>query len=212
MTIKRNSILSLVLAGVAGIAAGSLVPVFNATLAAAATRHAKTVEAERFVMVDGEGKPRVVMQVTGGDAVIAMYDGSGADRTELRVDAAGRAVLGFFDEAGRKRVAIGENVKGKSGVGIYGPNGKQAAGLAISPNGEVSLTLLDSNRGTARVGLGVAASGAPALALFDQNGKDRGEFYLSADGAPGLALADPNGKTVSGLPMTKQPAPPQASH
>jgi len=212
MTSKRNSILSLVLAGVAGLAVGSLVPVFNATFAAAATRHAKTVEAERFVMVDGQGTPRAVMQVIGGDAVIAMYDASGADRTELRVNADGRAVLGFFDEAGRKRVAIGANAKGKAGVGIYGPNGKQAAGLAVSPEGEVGLTLLDSNRGTARVGLGVASNGAPALALFDQNGKDRGEFYVSADGTPGLALADPKGKTIAGLPATQPTAPSQVSH
>ena len=48
----------------------------------------------------------------------------------------------------------------------------------------------------------MASNGQPALALFDQNGKDRAELHLKADGSPGLALADDNGKTIAGLPMS----------
>jgi hypothetical protein len=62
------------------------------------------------------------------------------------------------------------------------------------------LTLYDPNTGRARVGLGVAANGSPALVLFDQKGNDRAELNINSKGKPGLALADENGKTIAGLP------------
>jgi hypothetical protein len=63
------------------------------------------------------------------------------------------------------------------------------------------VTLYDPKTGTARVGLGVAANGEPALALFDANGHDRAELHINAQGKPGLAFADEQGKTTAGLPM-----------
>ena len=78
------------------------------------------------------------------------------------------------------------------------------------------MTLYDPNTGVARVGLGVAANGEPALALFDQHGRDRAELHVNAQGKPGLALADEAGKTVAGLPMEEsgalQQAPPSDQH
>ena len=47
---------------------------------------------------------------------------------------------------------------------------------------------------------------APALVLFDQNGKDRAELQVTPSGKPGWAMADENGKSmIAGFPM-EQPA------
>jgi hypothetical protein len=66
------------------------------------------------------------------------------------------------------------------------------------------VTLYDPSTGRARVGLGVSASGEPALVLFDQGGRDRAEMHVTVNGKPGLALADENGKSIAGLPVQEQ--------
>ena len=62
----------------------------------------------------------------------------------------------------------------------------------------------DPETGLARLGLGVATTGEPALLLLDKGGIDRAEMSLRPDGKPGVAFADDKGKTVAGYP---QPAP-----
>ena len=93
-------------------------------------------------------------------------------------------------------------------MAIYGNNGRQMAGFTVAEDNQSSVTLYDPANGRARVGLGVAASGEPALVLFDQNGRDRAELHVTVTGKPGLALADESGKTMAGLPV-QEPQPPQ---
>jgi hypothetical protein len=66
------------------------------------------------------------------------------------------------------------------------------------------LTLFEQESGKARAGLGVAANGSPALALFDKNGEDRAELHISSSGKGSLNLLDQNGK-----PLTAPAAAPQ---
>jgi hypothetical protein len=181
-----------------GFLSGHLWP--SDSSAIAAVRHSKTVTAEKFVMVDSGGKQRGTMQVAeDGLSTLSLKDGSGKDRVELRVAAAGSAGLGFFDQNGHELAVFGEGADG-SGLRIFGRQGKQVAALGSLPTGESSLTLYDANTGRARVGLGVAAKGEPALVLLDQNGADRAELSLRSDGTPGLALLDGKGKIIAGLP------------
>jgi hypothetical protein len=91
------------------------------------------------------------------------------------------------------------------GIGVFSADGNQVASLSSAASGEVNITLYDNKTGFARAGLGLAADGAPALVLFDQNGKDRAELHVNSSGKPGLALADENGKSIAGLPI-EQPA------
>ena len=73
----------------------------------------------------------------------------------------------------------------------------------------MNLTLYDPNTGRARVGIGVAANGSPAVVLFDQKGNDRAELNINSKGKAGLALADENGKTIAGLPAETTTQAPQ---
>jgi hypothetical protein len=189
--------------GLIGGAAASMLGASNAFALHHAHR-ARTVEAEKFVLLGPNGDQRGMIQVSDkGTAALYLNDESGKERAELKVAADGRASLGFYDDSGLKRVVVGEGSAAGSpaGIGVFSADGNQVAGLSSSPNGEVNLTLYDGKTGLARAGLGLAADGTPALALFDQNGKDRAELHLNKEGKPGLALADESGKSISGLPM-----------
>jgi hypothetical protein len=132
-----------------------------------------------------------------------LNDESAKERAEFKVAADGGASLGFYDAQGSKRLVVGQGGAAgtQAGILIFSADGNQVAQLSSSVGGEVSLTLYDGKSGLARAGLGLSTNGTPALALFDQNGKDRAELHLDNSGKPGLALADENGKSVSGLPM-----------
>jgi len=196
---------------VGGLIGGALATMLGAGNAFAVRHgsHAKTVEAEQFVLLGRSGDQRGVIRVNDkGTAAFYLNDESGNEKTELRVTADGRASLGFYDSSGRKRVVVGEGSapESQAGIGIFSADGNEVAALSSSANGEVNLTLYDAKSGLARVGLGLSAEGAPALVLFDQSGKDRAELHVSPKGKPGLALADENGKSVAGLPMESSPA------
>jgi hypothetical protein len=187
---------------------GGLMALELAPSAVEAAHSMPAVRAQEFELVDRAGTRRAIMNITkGGMADLAMYDGHQRDRTELRVTEDGTATLGFYDEKGARRVLIGAVPGGRDGVTVYGNDSRILAGLTVGANNEASLTLYDPNTGRARAGLGVATTGAPALALFDSNGKDRAELHVGPHGKPGLALADENGKTIAGLPEKEASIP-----
>lgn len=170
-------------------------------LALASSHAAREIRAEKFVLIGPDGTERGDIQVTArGIADVELNDGQGRDRAEFHVGADGTSAVSFYDEVGVKRVVLG-NTAGRDGLAIYASNGRQLASFAVAEDNQSSVTLYDPNTGVARVGLGVAANGEPALALFDQKGHDRAELHVNSSGKPGLALADESGKTVAGLPI-----------
>ncbi len=182
-----------------GLVATQLAPaVANAAHAAHA---AHTIKAEQFELVDRAGTRRAALEVTANEmADLLLYDGDGHDRAELRVSRDGIATLGFYDDKGARRVLVGEAPGPTNGIAVFGSKGRVQASLTVNANDEASVTLYDPNTGRARVGLGVATSGTPALALFDEKGNDRAELHVGATGKPGLALADEAGKSIAGMP------------
>jgi hypothetical protein len=187
----------LVLTG--GFIGGAIAIEFTSAVAAGAKQPQK-IEAEQFVMVDGDGTEAAALQVTAsGIAALAMYDAQGHSRAEIRVTKDGRASVAFFDQNGSRLVAMGEDPS-RTGIAIYATNGKQLATLSAAPDNESSLTLYDPDTGRARAGLGLTTGGSPALVMFDENGRDRAELHVRKSGSPGLALADEGGRTIAGMP------------
>jgi hypothetical protein len=175
----RKYWLYAILALVGGVFGGALSGHLFPGDAEAAARAARVLKAEKFVLVDHDGNQRGVIQV----------------------DAENGAAIGFYDQNGNKRVILGETPHGRNGLAIYGTNGRQMAGFTVAGDNQSSVTLYDPANGRARVGLGVAATGEPALVLFDQKGRDRAEMHVTVKGKPGLALADETGKSFAGLPV-----------
>lgn len=199
---KHWTYAALALAGgiIGGAVSSQLLPAEGLALASA--RAAREIRAERFVLVGHDGTQRGIIQVNQrGYAEIALQDGLGRTRTEMRVSTDGTGAFGFFDANGAKRVIVGETPSGRDGIALYSTAGRQLASFSVAEDNQSSVTLYDPNNGRARVGLGVASNGEPALVLFDQYGRDRAEMHVNVNGDPGLALANASGKTIAGLPV-----------
>jgi hypothetical protein len=205
MTNRRHWLYALLaLAGgfIGGMIAIQLAPGESMAAAKAArARSARVVKAEQFVLVDRSGTQRGALQVADGTASLALNDGDGRNRAELRVRKEGASSVTFYDQAGNRRIEVGQSPSGRAGLAIFASGGgRQIAAVSAAENGETGFTLYDPTTGRARAGLGVAADGEPALVLFDQNGKDRAELHIAVQGKPGLVLADESGKTIAAVP------------
>jgi hypothetical protein len=207
---SRNFLYAAIVAA-GGFAGGMTAMQFAPGEALAAHHHnPRTLTAEEFQLVDRNGTQRALLQVTPrGLADLMMFDGEGNDRAEFWVARDGTSSLGFYDSKGTRRVLVGQAASGRSGLALYGDAGRQLASLSVTPDNQANLTLYDAKNGAARVGLGVAATGEPALVLFDQQGHDRAEIHVGANGNPGIALADSNGKSIAGLPVHESSTPAQ---
>jgi hypothetical protein len=186
-----------------GAIASRVAPAEGLALAATHGMHSmKEVRAQKFVLVSSDGTERGIIQVTSRNfADIELDDASGRDRAEFHVSGEGTSSLTFYDADGSKRVQLGSTPEGRDGLAIFASSGRQLSSFSVSEDNQSSVTLYDPNTGVARVGLGVAASGEPALALYDEKGHDRAELHVNSSGKPGLALADESGKTIAGMPM-----------
>jgi hypothetical protein len=192
-----------------GAFAGGIAATHLAASVASAEGRARSVSAEQFVLLDTNGSHRAIMKVApDGTTHLAMYDGMGRNRADFRVTRGGESAIGFYDQNGSPRVLVGEALGGRDGIAIYSTGGRQIATLSVSHDNQASLTLYDPNTGKARAGLGTAASGSPALVLFDQNGSDRAEIHVMPNGKPGIVLADENSKSIAGMPMHSASAQP----
>lgn len=130
------------------LAGGALLLVLGALLTTGQARPAaRAVEAERFVVKDGRGRPRAMLGVDGDVAALNLYDREGRARAALQVAADGTSRLGFFDRDGKNRVLLDVAGDGVSTVGFYDREGKAHAHLRV------------------------AADGSPALGFFDKEGK-----------------------------------------
>jgi hypothetical protein len=188
-----------------GAVSGHLFP--SVGVADAAARGAREMRAEKFVLVDRRGNERGTIEVTTrGFAQISLEDNDGRARGQFRVGGDGDSTLGFYDQNGAKRVVLGMSPTERDGLALYAANGRQIAGFSVTEDSQASIALYDPASGRARVGLGVATTGEPALGLFDKEGHDRAELHVNDQGKPGLSLADETGKSIAGLPM-QQPAP-----
>ncbi len=122
------------------------------------------IRAEKFELVDSQGRVRAVL-------------GLGISDNETG--------LTLFDENGMPRIVLAKLDSGMC-LSMFDENGTGCAELSISDAGTGLLSLSDKN-GTCRASLSVLDSG-PRLRLFDENGTLR-----TALNETGLSLCDENG-------------------
>src|SRR5262245_54686893 len=143
----------------AGLVGGAIAGSFWSIDARAAGR-AKTVEAEKFVLVDAGGRQRAALQVLANGLVdLSLQDAKGGNRATIGVEADGSTSIGLFDTKGYKVATLGQERDGHTGLLLYSPQGKGLASLTATPSGESALRLLDKTTGRVRAGMGVAATG-----------------------------------------------------
>jgi len=166
--LKLAGIVALVLVGAVG-------------LLAAAAPHARTIEAERFVLVDRHGIERAVL------APGQYFPG----QEEEDVSFLG---LSLFDEQGKMRVALvaTENSPANESYGLFflGADAGPQAGLGV--DADIAQLLFRDGKGNAPVWLTGGSPGGGMLTLTDDEGKH--EIHLKAGLPSVLRFSDEENK------------------
>lgn len=142
----------------------------------------QAVTAQKFLLVDANGKSR---------AFIGMHNGHPA--------------LSFADAKGEVRATFGIRSNGNPALFFYTKDGKPAAGAAVTDDSRA--LALYGPEGKPRVSLTTASSGQPAVDLADDKGLTRAALYLNEDGQPVVALDDAGGKVRALLDLDKNGRP-----
>jgi hypothetical protein len=141
----------------------------------------RVVEAEAFILKDGQGKTRARLSLRNGFSPgLELYDKDGNVRAILGMDPDSSSGLLFFDEEQKPRASLGLNMDGPR-LWFADKSNKTRASINLSPDGSPGLELLDQE-GNMRAVLGstsivTARTGSvdqrpeSSLVLFDKNWK-----------------------------------------
>ncbi|HEV3261148.1 MAG TPA: hypothetical protein VG013_30125 [Gemmataceae bacterium] len=106
----------------------------------------KVVEAESFVLKDGQGNIRAELSLRSGFPGLIMYDENKKRRAELSVGASGVGLL-FFDESGlcRLQACLERDRPGIAtpAISVAGQRGQGGIVLYVGPDALTGITFLD---------------------------------------------------------------------
>jgi hypothetical protein len=167
--------------------------------AEAATRHARSIVAEQFVLVDRMGMKRAELVMERGEPLLEFYGPNGkTQRASIGVDMKGTARARFYSSTGISQAALGVTGEGRAGVALLDRLQHLRATFDVAIGGEPTLRLYDEK--SARIGLDITEAGSPGLALLGPEGKTRMAMVLSNDSTPSLTFYGLDGKATRTLP------------
>ena len=168
-------------------------------MAEAATRHARSIVAEQFVLVDRMGVKRAELVMERGEPLLEFYGPNGkTQRASIGVDMKGTARARFYSSTGISQAALGVTGEGRAGVALLDRLQHLRATFDVAIGGEPTLRLYDEK--SARIGLDITEAGSPGLALLGPEGKTRMAMVLSNDSTPSLTFYGLDGKATRTLP------------
>ncbi len=175
------------------------------------------VKAKKFVVVDDDGKERVVIGRPGGDlgsdaSGVFVYDRAGELRVctaspqpdppggERREVASG---LLIFDKTGTERGGF-STLNDDSVVCALDGKDREAIAMAVWPNGLPTFAMYDpaEKNYEPSVWLNVGLNGYPGLSFLDPNGKSRMVVGIDQDTKAGISLSDANEKELVKLKLS----------
>lgn len=157
-------------------------------------RPAEEVRAERFILVDKDGREQGVFGFTqGGHPGLRIGPVEGGMTAELQIDRSGMPRFGLMDDQGRAIVGIGVLEKNLPVIVLKGPNGERQVAMTVSKDGTPYVGLYDSEK-RARSEWKLDANGNPVLVLRDQKGQGRGLFGVVGPGIAAMSLMNPQGR------------------
>ena len=130
--------------------------------AAGKTPAPEVIRAQRFELVDAEGRLRAVLT----DAGLVLYDEKGKSRATLSLDTDGRPTLSLSDERGKLRAMLA--LDGSPTLMLWDEQGEVRATLSLFSGGP-GLSLCDE-KGKTRALLALL-NGRPSLVLADEKGQ-----------------------------------------
>jgi hypothetical protein len=112
-------------------------------LAAIGQARPTVIEAQRFVVKDARGKPRVIVGTFGETSAVNLYDRDGRARAILQVSADGGSRLAFHDRETKSRAVIYVDPDAATTVGFYGGDQRARAQLIVTADGDATVGLFD---------------------------------------------------------------------
>src|SRR5579864_1777911 len=153
----------------------------------------KLVEAQQFVLRDGEGRlgGRFEMNEKDG-ASLRLYDRGERSRLWLRVKPTGEADVALADQNARLRFLVSMSDDNSAKLTFLAPDGTGPR-LRISSEPEPKIVFSDKE-GKDRLFLVLSAEGDPTMGFVGKSGKVQVGLDVNKDGEPGLSLAGKDGK------------------
>jgi hypothetical protein len=176
---------------------------------------AKSVEAEKFVLRDSEGRPRAMLHVSReGDPFLEMYDAKGKFRCVL-FSKPTETRLSFWDSKGNKQVGVSTDDETGTALHLFNSNGetrmslmsgKEGDGIMVGEkkDGEMNAALLGCNKGMPTLALqrgsamfiaAITDSGTSTI-LSDKKGNSRAALNVPEEGQPFLQITDEKGRDL----------------
>jgi hypothetical protein len=127
----------------------------------------EVVEANRFVLRDGDGHIRALIGVNQDNSSrLVLQDRDGRERLRLTLLADGSPGVSFTDREGKSRAVLGLLPDETATLVFADRWGKTRAVLGLSPDESSTLVFADRN-GETRVGVGVEADGSAGVTLYE---------------------------------------------
>ncbi len=148
---------------------------------------ARTLQAQKFLLVDAKGTTRGMWGVTG--------DGS--------------PTIQLFDQHSQVRVALSILGDDEPALALTDENGKLRTFLKVTRDYSPTLQMFDQ-KGVARVGLSVltnASEQEPTLVMMDKEGRVRSLYKLLGDGLPVMTMNDSLQQARFGLRLWENEMP-----
>jgi hypothetical protein len=178
MNMKMKKIAGYLGFAVASFVGGATAHLLTDTPAAQAADppgFAKEVRAEKFIVVDGQGKPRAVLGTLDKEPLIALYDDKNNPRLALTVRKEGTPSLSLYDKNGKPRMVCYVKGDDEAGIQLVAKDGKTAMVrlLAMADKAGETTSLKMYNPKTGKVAAAVISmpETGGAVGLFDKNGK-----------------------------------------
>jgi hypothetical protein len=103
----------------------------------------KDIRANKIIIEDVNGKPRILLAVAAGSPTLALFDEKGNPGARLYLDNNGKASLGFINDKGKPQIGIGLSQYGP-GLSLFDENGAPRVVLSLDGD-KAGIGLLDKN-------------------------------------------------------------------
>ena len=194
---QRYGLLFILMAG-SGIIGGFIsTRVVNLTAAGAqpAAQSTPVLQAERFEIVEKNGKHRGWLGLTPhGNTSLGFYDQDGHIAVTLSVTPDRTTGLTLVNKEGNRRAGLELSAGDAPTLELYDKDKKCRVKLAVAEDGEPQVWLYDAKE-IPRVAVGVSSDGSATMGIADSNRKETISFNIEANGNPHLDLTDQDGKT-----------------
>jgi hypothetical protein len=155
----------------------------------------RTVEAERFVLKDAEGRERARLALALDDLVsFVLLDANGTSRAVLAAAPDGTTGLMLNNREGKTQFRARVQRFGPASVTVFDSDSWRRAALSVAGDGTSSVKLSAGKRPIVRLVSGVDQSSR--LAFVDGTGQERSLLGLGSDGSPVLRLNSADGSAV----------------